>query len=212
MCTQSPTACRTPRSAHTAVRIASCVAQVAPPPCSNALQLIYMRAPRAPSVTAMPRRGTASTATALVSLCGAVAVRGQLVTNVAGRRANQGIGPFLMPSIPVTPCEWTGGGDGGPATLATLCQPFAAVTGPSGDIFIADTGNRRIRRVNASSGIVSTVVGSGSGQLDASCDETSSAAGDGGPATLAAIRYATNLAFDSGGSLLYVVDGCHHSV
>ena len=50
-------------------------------------------------------------------------------------------------------------GDGGPATAALLYRPTALTRCPNGDLFIADTGNNRIRRVTA--GTITTVLGDG---------------------------------------------------
>ena len=52
-------------------------------------------------------------------------------------------------------------GDNGPAASARLNAPSAAVETPNGDVYIADNGNRRIRRVARLTGIISTVVGTG---------------------------------------------------
>jgi cysteine-rich repeat protein len=52
------------------------------------------------------------------------------------------------------------GGDGGPATAALLYQPAALARCPDGDLFIADTGNNRVRRVDGT-GAISTVLGDG---------------------------------------------------
>src|SRR5262249_47145296 len=65
-------------------------------------------------------------------------------------------------------------GDGGPATSAQLSSPMRLAVDLSGNLFIADYDNGRIRKVNAS-GIISTVAGNGS----------YSYSGDGGPATSA---------------------------
>ena len=47
-------------------------------------------------------------------------------------------------------------GDGGPARLAALSHPHDVAVGPGGDIFIADSGNGRIRRVDRSTGVITT--------------------------------------------------------
>jgi hypothetical protein len=61
-------------------------------------------------------------------------------------------------------------GDGGPATGAALDQPIRVEVDPLGNLYIADAGNRRVRKV-APNGIINTIAGNGS--------QTS--AGDGGP-------------------------------
>ncbi len=52
-------------------------------------------------------------------------------------------------------------GDGGPATNALLYQPQALAVDPAGNVFIADTGNCRVREINATTGIINTVAGTG---------------------------------------------------
>jgi len=49
-----------------------------------------------------------------------------------------------------------GGGDGGPATKATLNVPVAIATDDRGDIFVADSGNNRVRRIDAA-GTITTI-------------------------------------------------------
>lgn len=86
-------------------------------------------------------------------------------------------------------------GDGGPATEAQLAAPVAVVVGPAGSLYIADTGNFRIRRVDPG-GIISTFAGTG----------TSGSAGDGGPAVEAQLGSIGGMAFGPDGSLY--VSGC----
>jgi len=50
-------------------------------------------------------------------------------------------------------------GDGGPATSANLNGPASIAIDPTGAMFIADTGNNRIRRVNLISGTITTIAG-----------------------------------------------------
>jgi sugar lactone lactonase YvrE len=52
-------------------------------------------------------------------------------------------------------------GDGEPATSAELNNPSAVFVDSSGNVFIADAGNERIRKVNGSTGLISTIAGNG---------------------------------------------------
>jgi RHS repeat-associated protein len=89
-------------------------------------------------------------------------------------------------------------GDGGPATAANLNHPLA-VAFANGNLYIADSYDDRVREVNASTGIISTVVGGGG---------TYGFVGDGGLATSAFIRWPAGIAFDSAGNM-YVSDGAN---
>ncbi|MCA2970450.1 MAG: SBBP repeat-containing protein, partial [Acidobacteriaceae bacterium] len=88
---------------------------------------------------------------------------------------------------------WGFGGDGGQATDATLYFPHGATLGPDGNVYIADYGNHRIRRVNAA-GVISTYAGTG----------TCGFSGDGGQAANAQLCYPHQIAFDASGNLLFV--------
>jgi trimeric autotransporter adhesin len=87
------------------------------------------------------------------------------------------------------------GGDGGPATAASLNYPSDVVIDRSGNLYIADGGNARIRRVDAATKIIATVAGTGIGGFS----------GDGGPAVAAQLSYSTGLGVDASDNL-YVVD------
>ena len=59
--------------------------------------------------------------------------------------------------------QWHRGysGDGGPATAAELSYPQGVALDAAGDLFIADSGNNRIREVNHATGVITTVAGNG---------------------------------------------------
>jgi uncharacterized protein (TIGR03437 family) len=89
----------------------------------------------------------------------------------------------------------TYGGDGGPASAAGLLQPWQLALDQSGNLYVADWGNSRVRKIN-SSGIISTVAGGGAGAL-----------GDGGPATAATIGgNLFGVAVDAAGNLYITTD------
>jgi len=93
-------------------------------------------------------------------------------------------------------------GDGGLATDAQLNHPTGIAIDSAGSLYIADTGNYRIRTVTAG-GTISTVAGYvPSGPPDYTTGEVVSGYwGDGGPATSAAISFAESIAVDSKGNL-----------
>lgn len=71
-------------------------------------------------------------------------------------------------------------GDGGPAAKAELRLPAGLAVDASGNLYIADQANHRIRRVDASTGMIATVAGSGACSPASPC--TSGFSGDGGRA------------------------------
>jgi hypothetical protein len=85
-------------------------------------------------------------------------------------------------------------GDGGAATNARLNNPFDVTVDGSGNIFIADTDNQRIRKVNTK-GIITTVAGNG----------VNTYFGDGGAATNASLHYPEGVTVDATGNL-YIGD------
>lgn len=91
-------------------------------------------------------------------------------------------------------------GDGGPATSASLELPTGVVVDGAGNLFIADSGNNRIRRVNRA-GTITTVAGNGSFGFS----------GDGGPATSASLRWPQGLALDGAGAL-FIADSRSHRI
>jgi trimeric autotransporter adhesin len=88
-------------------------------------------------------------------------------------------------------------GDGGPATIAQLNNPVGVAFDKSGNFYIADKNNNRIRKVNTS-GNISTVVGC---NFSAACGFY----GDGGPVVSALLNFPTGLAFDTSFNL-YIAD------
>lgn len=86
-----------------------------------------------------------------------------------------------------------GTGDGGPAVEARLNGPFDVAFDADGNLFLSDTFNHRIRRVDASTGEISTVVGSGHKGFS----------GDGGPATEAKLDEPYGICIDQEGSLYF---------
>jgi DNA-binding beta-propeller fold protein YncE len=81
-----------------------------------------------------------------------------------------------------------------------LWNPMDAAFDSRGNMYIADTGNNRIRRINTG-GIITTVAGSGEPGFG----------GDGGPATEAKIYSPTGVAVDSSGNL-YIADNSNHRI
>ena len=91
-------------------------------------------------------------------------------------------------------------GDGGPATAASFFNPVRVIVDASANLYIADQSNHRVRKVD-SSGMVSTIAGSGS----------SGFSGDGSAATSAALNNPTALALDASGNL-YISDQFNHRI
>ncbi len=84
-------------------------------------------------------------------------------------------------------------GDGGPAAEAKLNMPFDVAFDALGNLYLSDTFNQRIRKVDATSGLITTIAGSGEKGFS----------GDGGPATQAAMDEPYGLAIDPVGNLYF---------
>jgi hypothetical protein len=85
-------------------------------------------------------------------------------------------------------------GDGGPATAAELNNPLGIAVDISGNVYIAEQGNDRVRMISTS-GIISTIAGTG----------THGYSGDSGPATAAELFFPYGVAIDSLGNV-YIAD------
>src|SRR5438105_5422300 len=109
----------------------------------------------------------------LLALAQPLLAGGQTITTVAGN----GTAAFS--------------GEGTLATAASLNQPWGVAADASGNLFIADTYNQRIRKVNTSTGAITTVAGNG----------TQGFSGDGGPATSASLLFPVAVAVDGAGNL-----------
>ncbi len=133
------------------------------------------------------------------------------------------------------------GGDGGPATMAELDSPAALALDAAGDLFIADTHNHRVRRVDAATGTITTLAASISasalavdaagnvyfadllthriGRIAAATGSITTVAGngtqgfsgDGGPALSASLDSPGGLALSSAGDL-WIADSHNHRV
>jgi len=86
-------------------------------------------------------------------------------------------------------------GDGGSATAAMVSLPCGIAVDSIGNIYFADNENNRVRKIDAISNVISTVIGNSSGAF----------AGDGGMATAATLYGPCGIAFDKKGNL-YIVD------
>jgi uncharacterized protein (TIGR03437 family) len=125
-----------------------------------------------------------------------------IITTVAG--GFEGVVVFCVP-FSINCAGFSG--DGGPATSAQLNGPGGVAVDSTGNIYIADSGNNRIRKV--SGGIITTVAGSGpSCSFTVPCGGFS---GDGGPATSAQLNGPDGVSVDSTGNL-YIADTYNNSI
>jgi len=83
-------------------------------------------------------------------------------------------------------------GDGGPATSAKLRSAYDLAIDGEGNIYVADSQDQRIRRIDINSGLISTLAGTGEAGFS----------GDGGAATSAKLRFPRGLGYDPAGALL----------
>ena len=93
------------------------------------------------------------------------------------------------------------GGDGGAGMSASLSSPTGVAVHASGTVFIADKGNHRIRRLDATTGIITTVAGDGSFGYG----------GDDGPGTSANLYFPSGVAVDAAGNL-FIADSSNNRI
>src|SRR5436305_9993230 len=92
-------------------------------------------------------------------------------------------------------------GDGGPAATAVLNGPFDVAFDRAGNLYFSDTFNHRIRRIDARTGVITTIAGSGEGGY----------VGDGGPATRASLNEPYGIVLDRADNL-YIADRLNRRV
>ena len=126
-----------------------------------------------------------SYATKVIAISVSCAYIGEVMTTLAGNGFGYLLGGYS--------------GDGGPATAAQLNQPLGVAVDNSGNVYVADRYNSRIRKIDAS-GIITTIAGGGTGGL-----------GDGGPATNAGLSNPNGVAIDNAGNI-YISDGGHSRI
>ncbi len=93
-------------------------------------------------------------------------------------------------------------GDGGVALKAKLDEPYGIVLDSRGNLYFADRLNRRVRRVDADSGMITTIAGDGSKTYS----------GDGGPGARAGLVEPNGVALDSQEARLFIADVADHRV
>jgi streptogramin lyase len=100
-------------------------------------------------------------------------------------------------------------GDGGSADHAEMTEPTGVAIDNSGNVYIADGGNNVIRRVDAGTGIITTVAGDFA--ADQAIGGLGGFSGDGGPATLAQLNSPEGVALDSAGDL-FIADTFNNAI
>mgnify|MGYP000850507790 CR=1 FL=1 len=93
-------------------------------------------------------------------------------------------------------------GDGGQAVVACLNFPTAVAVDRVGNLYIADTMNHRVRMVEAATGVITTLAGTGQARFS----------GDGGPAGQAALNEPSALVIGDDDARLYIADQSNHRV
>ncbi len=116
-----------------------------------------------------------------------------------GDSGNQRVRKVTVSTGIITTIAGTGSssysGDNGQATSASVYQPWGVAVGTSGNVYISENGSHRIRKVTVSTGIITTIAGTGSPGYS----------GDNGQATSAALYYPEGIALDTSGNV-YIAD------
>jgi sugar lactone lactonase YvrE len=115
------------------------------------------------------------------------------VVEMAGNRISA-LGPDGKRWVLAGTGEKGGGGDGGPAARAQLNGPHHLLLGPDGRLYVADTWNNAVRRIDLTTGVITRVAGTGEKGYS----------GDGGPALEARFGGIYSIAFR--GDVLYACD------
>ncbi len=93
-------------------------------------------------------------------------------------------------------------GDGGPATQATLNEPYEIRFDKAGHIFFVEMQNHVVRKIDAKTGVISTIAGTGKNGFG----------GDGGPAIKAQLNIPHSIALDESRGHLYIADIGNHRI
>jgi large repetitive protein len=112
--------------------------------------------------------------------------------------------PLIIPGLANTVAgngAWLYVQDGVPATAASIFLPMGEVADAAGNVYISDSSNNRIRRVDAATSLISTVAGNGAAGF----------LGDGGPAINAEVSNPSSLALDGAGNL-YIADSSNSAI
>ncbi len=96
------------------------------------------------------------------------------------------------------------GGDGGPATAAQFANPSGVAVDGVGNVFVADTANQRIRRIDAAAGTITTVAGG-------AANGAPGLGGDRGPATAARLNSPAGVAVDASGNV-FIADTANNRI
>ncbi len=122
-----------------------------------------------------------------------------LATQLLAASATGGVATFVPGTISTVAGNeaWIYGGDGNVATASSIFLPFGIAVDAAGDLFIADSSNNRIRRVDDKTGIISTIAGTG----------VIGFSGNGGPAIAASLSSPSSVALDPAGNLFFTDSG-----